>query len=483
MPASWDLVSADDYWDLNHSNPATAGFEASARIYKQHLLPKLAPHQRALLVPGTFASPASAARDDADAAAQLQRYWDFALSDSRIAGFSPWHFYNRSGALDPSSVAPYVVGAEAMPKTLGLLRKIGSSIVGAQSPPTPPPPPAPAVPPLPLPLDPPLEPLIKIEWELLYPLPIGVEDNDGGWVDETTVVTSFGLSKHSYPGCVSTAFSHNVSDPSAKWVELPVPPVPPRQEEAATIVRGANGYDEVWYCGGFNNDWKKQGNNQRTMDDMLRLHRANPAASWEWEVLPVKLPFPLDGHAIAALGQLLYLFGGDYNEGSNVPPGVGKMLHVLDTRKLHSGWRRLRDSPGHSKSCMVLSPVRGRLFVLGSSADSWVYTPASDSWAQLPDMPLPNPVKLGGSPAFMDRFILAVGGAADFNATRRNGSFPYPARPVFMPRNTTCNCTSDSNPSNPVSPVDSNTAFSVRSNWLCTLCADTGARSGNGAGD
>ena len=232
-----------------------------------------------------------------------------------------------------------------------------------------------------------------------------------------------------------------------------MPPVPPRQEEAATIVPGANGYDEVWYCGGFNNDWQKQGNKQRTMDDMLRLHRTGPTTSWQWEVLPLKLPFPLDGHSIAAIGHLLYLYGGDFNEGSDVPVGVGKMLHVLDTRNLSSGWTRLRDSPGHGKSGMVLSPVGDQLFVLGSSADSYRYAPASDSWARLPDMPLPNPIKLGGSPAFMDRFILAIGGAANFNATGPTGRFPYPARPAFMPRNATCNCTPDSNPNNPVRPA------------------------------
>ena len=471
VPASWDLISADDYWNSEHTDPATAGFEVSAKIYTDHLLPKLAPHQRALLVPGTFASPASVPKNDTEVAAQLHRYWAFALNDSRIVGFDPWHYYNRSGALDASSMAPYVVGVEAMPKTLLVLQKIGASIVaaagglgvprnkanehysttgdGARFDADLPSSASPrGAPPLPPPLDPPLDALIKIDWELLYPLPVGVEDNDGGWVDDSTVVTGFGLSKHSYPGCVSTAYSYNVSNPLAKWEELPIPPVAPRQEEAATIVTGASG-SEVWYCGGFNNDWKAQGNQQRTMDDILRLYRDTPTASWKWEVLQLKLPFPLDGHAIAAIDQLLYLFGGDFNEGSDIPEGVGKMLHVLDTRNVSGGWKRLSDSPGHGKSCAALAPVGGKLFVLGSSSDSWEYTPSYDTWTRLPDMPLPNPVKLGGSPAFMDRFILAIGGGANFNASGISGPFPYPARPTFMPRNASCNCTADSNPNTP----------------------------------
>ena len=368
VPESWDLISADDYWDGNHSNPATAGFEASVTIYKQHVLPKLASHQRALLVPGIFAQPAHVATNDSDVMAQLQRYYDFALSDSRIAGMDPWHYYNRSGALNQSSESPYAVGAEAMPKTLALLRQIGqktdillrrfmlkkiicqdrlgtnigqgekrvrrfligSTIVNSSGtlPPSPPPPPPPPPPPgpqpppsshhppaLPPPLDPPLQPMLKIDWELLYPLAVGVEDNDGGFLDDSTLVTAFGLSKHSYPGCVATAYSYNISDPLAKWEELPVPPVPPRQEEAATIVAGPNG-NEVWYCGGFNNDWQKQGNKQRTMDDMLRLYR-DESGSWKWEVLPLKLPHPVDGHAVAAIDHLLFVFGGDLNEGKD----------------------------------------------------------------------------------------------------------------------------------------------------------------------
>ena len=90
----------------------------------------------------------------------------------------------------------------------------GSSQEFLPPPPSPRPPRPPAPPPpsshppaLPPPLDPALQPLLKIDWELLYPLAVGVEDNDGGWYDDSTLVTAFGLSKHSYPGCVNTAYS------------------------------------------------------------------------------------------------------------------------------------------------------------------------------------------------------------------------------------------------------------------------------------
>jgi len=44
------------------------------------------------------------------------------------------------------------------------------------------------------------------------------------------------------------------------------------------------------------------------------------------------------------------------------------MLHVVDTRNISAGWRRLSDSPGHSKSCMVFAPVGGKLFILVRNA-------------------------------------------------------------------------------------------------------------------
>ena len=44
VPASWDLISADDYWNREHTDRATDGFESSAKIFKDHLLRKLAPH-------------------------------------------------------------------------------------------------------------------------------------------------------------------------------------------------------------------------------------------------------------------------------------------------------------------------------------------------------------------------------------------------------------------------------------------------------
>jgi hypothetical protein len=44
--------------------------------------------------------------------------------------------------------------------------------------------------------------------------------------------------------------------------------------------------------------------------------------------------------------------------------------------------------------------------------DSWEYDPMIDAWTTLPDSPLPGPAKTNGDAAFLDRYIVLVGGAA-----------------------------------------------------------------------
>lgn len=286
-------------------------------------------------------------------------------------------------------------------------------------------------PPQPPPLSPPLQAILKIEWVLLPPLPVGVEDNDGGFIDEHTLTVAMGLSGHSYPGCVNNTYAINISqyfwDPhrwQTSWQQLPASPAPPRQEVAATVVDGS-----VIYCGGFNNAWQAQGLKQRTQSDMWRLSRsAASSGQFAWEQLPVALPYPIDGHQLATIDSKIYLFGGDFDEGKQVPPWVGSMLHVLDTRNVSAGWRRLCDCPGSMKVGASLTPAAGKLYSIGGGADAWVYDPENDSWTTLPDMPLPNPVKTNGNAAYLDRYIILIGGAATFNTTGIRGKYPYPAQ-------------------------------------------------------
>ena len=88
VPESWDLCSADMYRNVDATKRDGAGWPLAGELYAEHLLPKMAAHQKAVFVPGTFASPATLADDDTAAAAQLQLFLEAALNDTRIAGFS-----------------------------------------------------------------------------------------------------------------------------------------------------------------------------------------------------------------------------------------------------------------------------------------------------------------------------------------------------------------------------------------------------------
>ena len=137
------------------------------------------------------------------------------------------------------------LGAKSLPRTRKRLEALGRALIGSSLE-TPIPtvaswshqdlslvPGLPPPPPLPPPLHPPLRPLLHIEWSLLPPLPIGVEDNDGGFVDDETLVVSFGLSGHSYPGCVNSSWAINVTASSSqKWKPLPNAPASSRQVRA-----------------------------------------------------------------------------------------------------------------------------------------------------------------------------------------------------------------------------------------------------------
>merc|ERR1712194_882733 len=100
----------------------------------RHMYPRLHPHQQALLVPGVFASDplhciasnVSCPLDDQakQIVIKLQLFFDWAKNDTKIVGFNPWHFANRShpqlsGGWDQR------LGAISMPTVVAKLQEIG----------------------------------------------------------------------------------------------------------------------------------------------------------------------------------------------------------------------------------------------------------------------------------------------------------------------------------------------------------------------
>lgn len=124
-------------FDYYHYNGDDGGAHVATvrQVYEQHVYPKLLPHQRILLCPGAFAVPPGKAVPgaaphskapcqnvscyDAMRADDAARYWDWAVTDERIAGLVPWEWSDGAGDL----------GAANLPQTRAAWEEIGRKIV------------------------------------------------------------------------------------------------------------------------------------------------------------------------------------------------------------------------------------------------------------------------------------------------------------------------------------------------------------------
>jgi hypothetical protein len=192
-------------------------------------------------------------------------------------------------------------------------------------------------------------------------------------------------------------------------------------------------------------------------EQQQQQQEAGGAAGAVWSKLP-SLPYAASSMGVASIGQKVYVVGGtDYNSlkfcvfedcnGQN--PGLGKHLLILDLENLSGGWQRGPDLPGSPRWVFSMTAVGGSLYVIGgattnsSVVDNWKFTPAATataasapasstsgsappepaagasdvnvdafgSWVALPDLPISSGnFQTNGNNAFMDRYILLVGG-------------------------------------------------------------------------
>lgn len=104
------------------------------------------------------------------------------------------------------------------------------------------------------------------------------------------------------------------------------------------------------------------------------------------------LPLALANHAAAVLGDVVYVFGGESDCGTE------KGLYALDLRQPAAGWQRRADLPGPARAFTALAALDGALYVLGGRQtvagtttvfkDAYQYEPAPNRWTALPDMPV-----------------------------------------------------------------------------------------------
>ncbi len=106
-----------------------------------------------------------------------------------------------------------------------------------------------------------------------------------------------------------------------------------------------------------------------------------------------KLPLPLANHSAAVLDDVLYVFGGESDRGTE------KSLYALTLKNPATGWQKRADLPGPARAFTALVAQQNALYVLGGRetiagkttvfSDGYVYQPKQNSWSSLPDLPTP----------------------------------------------------------------------------------------------
>ena len=134
---SWLMIPvALDYISCAVYNVTSGAGEAEKIIayYEKYIVPKLHPHQQALLVPGTFAcetgigTTQNCSSQATMVLQKLELLQQYAWRQLKVGGFYSWHLMDRI-AMPDSKRCDYRRSAVSMPVVMGKLRAIGESIL------------------------------------------------------------------------------------------------------------------------------------------------------------------------------------------------------------------------------------------------------------------------------------------------------------------------------------------------------------------
>lgn len=139
------------------------------------------------------------------------------------------------------------------------------------------------------------------------------------------------------------------------------------------------------------------------------------------ETLP-SLPKPIDNMAAAAIGNIIYVAGG------NLEGTPSRELFALDLDNRAKGWKKLRTMPGNPRVQPVMATGDGKLYLWGGFAgrhngiepslelDGLCYDPATGKWALIPGPKKADdtPVATGGGVAVsLPSGLIAVSGGVN----------------------------------------------------------------------
>ena len=122
VPEAIDIISADIY-------VINEGYEPDAvrKVYREHIYPTLASHQRVMQVPGLFADARlSNATNTKILLEKVNGFWDWARNDTLVVGMNPWHWNTWGSAFQKTP--QFELGAREFPAVVNRLHEIGKVI-------------------------------------------------------------------------------------------------------------------------------------------------------------------------------------------------------------------------------------------------------------------------------------------------------------------------------------------------------------------
>jgi hypothetical protein len=134
LPAAVDLISADLYTCWNCAYPRTdIESNVAKTFYDNNLFPRMAPHQKVLVVPGLFADPnisrsGSLASQDQAVEHKMQGYAEWIAADERVVGISSWHWTDDKDTSGKwlASYTDLAVGTASLPLTSKLMAQLAA---------------------------------------------------------------------------------------------------------------------------------------------------------------------------------------------------------------------------------------------------------------------------------------------------------------------------------------------------------------------
>lgn len=251
------------------------------------------------------------------------------------------------------------------------------------------------------------EPFEELNWQLSSPQPYKVAEGQGVAVGGKLYV--FGGFDSQKGCCTPTARAHVFDPASATWQPLAdLPPMNGTGHGGVTHAGIATDGSDIYLAGGYTSNRNGRGQIFGTRE----VWRYN-VASDSYTRLP-DLPVARAGGQLEYLDGSLYYFGGTNQPRTEDTPE----LYILDLTEGGAAWREGTPLP-NARHHMGSAVLNGKIYAIGgqhghdqrltTQADVHAYTPKTDSWQQVADLPLAVS-HIANSTFVMDGRIIVAGG-------------------------------------------------------------------------